>query len=381
MKNLLIIGLVFLAACTKTIDKPLLPIKDGEKIRCDFGMEEFNLVKRPPVVQGGMSPTGSVGARSLTDDGVVYLDFDGQLVTNTAWNYAGDINCSSANLTASEISAIVERVSNDYSPFNIVVTTSETVFNAAPANKKIRVIITESWEWYGLAGGTAIVNSFTWGNDTPCFIFSSLLNYSTKKIAEAVSHEAGHTLGLHHQAVYDANCVKISEYNDGQGSGETGWAPIMGVGYNKNLTLWHKGPNAESCTTIQDDAAQIAAIVGYKPDDYPNSSANAPNLTSSLDGMISDSSDIDFFAVSTNDYRKIYLTPFNVGINDAGANVDLIVRVYNSQGILISTTEKPDVLYVETSVAPGNYYISVGTTSNQFTTNFGMRGKYNISIQ
>ncbi len=48
-------------------------------------------------------------------------------------------------------------------------------------------------------------------------------------------------LGLQHQSTYDSNCVKTAEYSPGQGSGEIGWAPIMGDGYYENLTTWHIG--------------------------------------------------------------------------------------------------------------------------------------------
>ena len=39
----------------------------------------------------------------------------------------------------------------------------------------------------------------------------------------------------------------------GLGSGEIGWAPIMGVGYYKNFTLWNNGPNSFGCTNYQSD--------------------------------------------------------------------------------------------------------------------------------
>lgn len=385
MKNLFVIGLVCLAAtaCKKTIDKQDEPLQVAEKIRCDFGLTQFNLTTRPPVNEEipGSANEPSLSSRSLTsNDGVILLDFDGQVVTGTAWNSVGPINAAPANLTADQIAIIFQRVSNDYSPFNIVVTTNEADYNAANINKRTRVIITETWQWYGLAGGTAVLNSFTTGTNTPCFVFSSLLGYNIKNISEAVSHEAGHTLGLRHQSVYNSSCVKTSEYNSGQGSGETSWAPIMGNAYYKNLSLWHKGPNSLGCNSIQDDVAKIVSVVGNKTDDYPNSPTGAPLLTTTLSGIINDSSDVDFFAVNSSTEKKVYITPFNVGINDAGANVDLIAKVYDSQGNLVSTNEYPGVLFSETSVPSGNYYISVTTIPNLYTSRYGMLGKYSIGI-
>ena len=271
-------------------------------------------------------------------------------------------------------------MTNDYSPFNVVVTTDESTYNSANIAKRTRVVITETWEWYGQVGGTSFIGSFTWGNNTPCFVFSSLLNYNVKAIAEACSHEAGHTLGLRHQSVYDANCVKLSEYNYGQGTGETGWAPIMGVGYNENLTLWHKGPNSISCSTIQDDAATIASVAGFKNDDYSNTTSGAAILTTSLNGVINNSSDIDFFSVNLSTTENISVIPFNVGVGNAGADVDLVLKIYNSKGTVLSVIDNPITLDAGTTLFPGNYFLSVSTTDNLYTTRYGMLGKYTLSL-
>ena len=45
-----------------------------------------------------------------------------------------------------------------------------------------------------------------------------------KSVAEAISHEAGHNMGLHHDG------TSTTGHYQGHGSGVTGWAPIMGVG-------------------------------------------------------------------------------------------------------------------------------------------------------
>ena len=174
---------------------------------------------------------------------VLLLDFDGTIVEGTSWNGSGPIACAGSNLTPSQIRDVFNRVAEDYRPFTINVTTDSSVFLAAPSNKRTRVILTTSSSWYGSAGGVAYINSYSWGDNTPCFVFTALLGYNTKSIAEATSHELGHTLGLRHQSSYDAFCNKVSEYNSGNGSGEIGWAPIMGVSYYRNMTLWNYGAN------------------------------------------------------------------------------------------------------------------------------------------
>jgi len=364
------------------MDQEVVTTLPSDLQSCDFGITSFNLVKRSPVNNntddaifkrpGGTSTPPPAGA------GLIYLDFNGQTVTGTPWNTNGTITCAPANLTADEMSQVVSRVASDYSPFNISITTDEVVFNASTA-KKMRVIITESWEWYGQTGGAAFIGTLSAGSTIPCFVFSSLLGYSPRGIAEATSHESGHTIGLFHQSSYSGG-TKTSEYNAGQGSGEISWAPIMGNSYSKNLSLWHKGPTNASASTIQDDVAVINTVVGAKTDDHSNTVSAATPLSSSVDALINSLTDVDYFSVNLSAASTITLTPFNFGLYNAGANVDLILKVFNSQGALITTINDPLLLNAVTVLAPGTYYISAGIVSNAYTTTYGMLGRYNLRI-
>jgi len=116
----------------------------------------------------------------------VFLDFDGQTVANTSWNFSGPIVCGPSGLTSSQITSIFNRMAEDYRPFDLNITTDSTKYWSAPATKRMRVILTVSYEWYGMAGGVSFVGSFPWGDNTPCFVFTSLLNFNEKNIAEAV---------------------------------------------------------------------------------------------------------------------------------------------------------------------------------------------------
>ena len=70
-------------------------------------------------------------------------------------------------------------------------------------------------------------------------------------IAEVISHETGHSLGLAHDGQFrfytdiaedpPENVRLFVEYYGGHGAGQTAWAPIMGVGYGKYLTQWSQG--------------------------------------------------------------------------------------------------------------------------------------------
>src|SRR5690348_12150727 len=131
-----------------------------------------------------------------------YLDFDGQVVRGTAWNWDDAINARPAPLTTAIITEVFNRVAEDFRIFNINITTDSAVFKKAPPSKRVRVIVTPTSEWYGNSAGVSFVNSFTWGDDTPAWVFTKLLEDKAKYIAEAVSHEIGHTLGLQHQSTY-----------------------------------------------------------------------------------------------------------------------------------------------------------------------------------
>lgn len=387
MKSCVLFGLILLASCTKTsIDKQESSLHPTDKQSCDFGMTSFNLVKRSNVNIGNevplrRKPNGGNGiTTNSTGAGVIYLDFNGETVTGTSWNFTGaPIECAPANLTVDAMNQIVDRVTDDFSPFNIIVTTDEAYFLASTA-KKTRVIVTESWEWWGMAGGVAFMGTFTAGSTTPCFVFSSLLNYSTKAIAEASSHESGHTIGLYHQSSYDVTGTKTSEYNSGQGTGEIGWAPIMGNSYSKNLSLWHKGSSSNGSNAIQDDIAVIKNVLGNVTDDYSNTVSGAAPVSTSLNAVINSSTDVDFFSVNLSASKTVAVTPFNVGLSNAGSNVDLVLKVYNSQGNLIATTDYAGLLNASTVLAAGSYYISVSSISNSYTTTYGMAGKYTISL-
>lgn len=377
-----------LASCSKTdlsstmsTNNNTVAAKSAKPESCSFGQTQFNLTKRANVMDGVplKAPRGGSGSGGGSTSGVILLDFDGQYVTNTSWNFNGPLTLAPANLTSAQISSIFNRVSYDYAPFNIIVTTDEAVYTAAPAAKRIRVILTESYEWYGQAGGTSFLNSFTWGDNTPCFVFTSLLAYNEKYIGEAAAHEAGHTLGLRHQSYYSGT-TQTNAYNYGAGTGEVSWAPIMGCGYSKNLSVWHNGACDQGYNVYQDDIAIIAAVVGLKTDDFSNTTSGAATLTTALNGTINNNTDVDFFSVNLSAAKTLNVVPFNVGAANDGADEDLVIKVYNSRGQLQFTANDPATLSASTVLNAGQYYIAITTEANANAGTYGMLGQYTISL-
>ena len=323
----------------------------------------------------------------------IFLDFDGHTVDGTSWNRQGSpIVCETSGLNTEQVTQVFNRVSEDFRPFNITITTDLTKFLAAPIDKRMRVIITRTAGWYGnTAAGVSFVGSFTTGDDTPCFVFSGLSGYDIKKIAEAISHESGHTLGLYHQSRYDANCNKIAEYYAGQGSGEIGWAPIMGMGYSRNFTLWNNGPNSLSCTNYQSDLDIISSSqngFGYRTDDYDNSFYKATpalffNNEFAVKGVIEQNTDSDLFLFNMNRRGRFQLNaiPYHAGPGNAGSNLDLQISLFNGSQALLNIYNPGALLnsFADTILTAGNYYLKVEGKGNEYAPAYASLGSYSLN--
>jgi hypothetical protein len=324
-------------------------------------------------------------------DATVFLDFDGHQVNGTSWNSNGPINCGASNLNTAQITEIFNRISEDYRPFNINITTDSTRYWSAPVYKRVRIILTVTSDWYGAAGGVSFVGSFTWGDNTPAFVFTALLNYNTKNIAEAAAHEIGHTLGLRHQSSYDGNCAKTAEYNPGFGSGEIGWAPIMGVGYYRNFTLWNNGANPYGCTSYQDDLGIITGGIngfGYRTDDHAGTTDLAAtdiplsNNQFSIKGIIEKNTDQDVFRITVPVSGNVHLDalPYSLGSGDAGSNLDMQVDLVSSNQELLGSYNPALLLNasIDTVLGAGTYYLRVQGKGNAYAQEYASLGSYEL---
>ncbi|MCG5060418.1 MAG: Ig-like domain-containing protein [Limnoraphis sp. WC205] len=350
----------------------------------------------PAPVVGATVTLGSLPLLSSNPNATskIFLDFNGHTTSGTYWNdYNGganivtpaySIDADTATFSTTEIANIEQiwkRVAEDYAPFNVDVTTIDPG-NLNSAYNIRAVIGGSSDQWYGsLAGGVAWLTSWQWNNDTPVFVFEeNLVNGDPKFTAEAVSHEVGHSLGLNHQSTYDANGNKTEEYNSGSGSGETGWAPIMGLSYYQNLTTWHNGTSSLGSTTYQDDMSVISAtnngFSGYRSDDHGNTISSATPLSGTTtltgSGIITRTSDVDVFSFQTG------AGSVNFTINPAqyGPNLDILAQLLDSSGTVIASSNSSSNLFanLNTSVSAGTYFVSVKSNGQ-----YGRVGQYSIS--
>ena len=350
----------------------------------------------------GFAQSPVLNSKPQITDKVLYLDFDGQVVSGTAWNSGNTINAAPSTISNANKIIIWKRMSEDYFPFDVNITTDSVRFNNALPNRRMRIVFTPTSAWFGSAGGVAYVGSFAWGGTpgTPCWVFENQLGYNSKNMAEAASHEAGHTLSLRHQSTYDVNCNKTNEYHPGLGNGVTSWAPIMGVGYSKNVTVWHNGKSATSCTLTQLDHSNGSvgitgsSFLNFENDDVGNTLANAKwlNLTTlnTLDsGLISTPADIDVyrFNLCGPRYLSLNIKPWALdttanGYN--GANLDVTVKLFNaSNNSLIAADSSLNKLNALCGINlnAGSYYFTVdGVGSNNYT-DYGSIGRYYMNIK
>ncbi len=314
----------------------------------------------PPYNSGIISLQSLPGAA-----GVLYIDYRGGYTPT--W---GGIAYEKPSASNAQIKDVWKRVAEDYMPFNVNVTTDIRVYESAPENSRQRVIVTPTKTAAPTAGGVAYMNSWNWTGDTPCWAF-----YATgKSAAEVISHEAGHTLTLGHDG-------RIDPYNEGyfggHGSGATGWAPIMGVGYYKPVAQWSKGEYAYA-NNAEDDLAKITANnnrVDYRPDDTGSALAGARHLDIATDfsafaeGVIETTGDTDALRFTTAG-GAVTLTALPVG----GDWADLAIQatLADSADTVIASNSPQGSLSaaISTNLAAGTYTFRVtGAGRNSALTN------------
>lgn len=316
----------------------------------------------------------------------ILLDFNGHDVKATAWNWDGPFYAEPTNLDPNQIKEIIKRVKADYDIFDLRITTEEKDYKKEDPMKRIRIIITPTSAWYGQSGGVALMGSFTWGDDTPCFVFSDQLNFHPKFIAEAVSHEVGHTLGLQHQSEYDEYCNKTQEYNPGTGNDSVGWAPIMGIGYFKGITTWALGQSTEDCKIVQDDLSLITQVLSYKPETLEDSSTATVlpfrGTKIAASGFIKHATEKDKFIFQVTRTTRITLDIKPGEENDElyAANLNLKATLLNDNLEEILVIDPQDHLSVslDTTLLTGKYYLIIEGAPTEFLPDYGSIGSYTV---
>jgi hypothetical protein len=186
----------------------------------------------PPKVDTPFTPQQPVDSGDATPQGewkaVIYIDFDGYKNISEYWNVT---DCAPSGIETWKQDSILNRVKYMYSRFNVLVSRNEADYNNANPLTRIRVVITPTSAWKPGVSGITYNGSFSWGDDTPCFVFNDRLVNSVKYISEIVAHEAGHSLTLNHQMEWKhPECTLVSNYRMGsEPMGNSLYSPGLGI--------------------------------------------------------------------------------------------------------------------------------------------------------
>ena len=341
----------------------------------------------------------------------IYLNFKGATLTGTAWNDAAgvatihappfDLDGLPYSFSATElqrIQGIWQRVAEDYAPFDVDVTTeapapaaltradsTDTVFGTT-------VLITRSSGVYSCTcGGIAYVGAFDDVGDfhKPVLVFHDQLGAGAATyVAEATSHETGHAVGLSHDG------RGTEGYYSGHGSGATGWAPIMGLGYYQPVVQWSQGEYLGADNPQDDFAVMQSYGLPLRADDHGDTPATATVLTgtrsggmttAAVGGVIERSTDVDLFAFSAAAGTvSVVLAPAA-----RSANLDAVVTLHDSAGVVIATANPGDALnatLTATLPAAGTYYVAVqgagrGDPRLDGYSRYGSVGQYALTVR
>lgn len=343
----------------------------------------------------------------------IFLDFNGARIVNTVWNSSGmainaqpfDFDGDQARFSAAELERIQfiwQRVAEDYAAFDVDVTTEQPAQDALTRSGTsdqvygTTVVVTRTTGVYSCrCGGIAYVGVFNDPGAThapdyykPAFVFYDMLGGGAEKpVAEAISHEAGHNIGLHHDG--DAQ----DSYYAGQGSdAKTGWAPIMGVGYYKPLVQFSKGEYSGASNTEDDFAVARSFGLPLRRDDFGNTIAAAARLQPvisagtariSVRGVISSAADRDVFAVTgaAGPLTATVLPPTR------SANADLMLVLRDAGGRILASANPLNDLGASLSFrlpAQGTYYLEVrgtgqGSAGATGYSSYGSVGNFSLT--
>lgn len=335
----------------------------------------------------------------------LYLDFNGHTESDASWIGTGspivtpafDNDNDATTFSDEELRRIEEiwyRVSEDYAPLNINVSTVEPA--AIRDFESVRVVLGGNGAWNGEpSGGVSLVNSFSSNQSNTCFVFTDNLVDETGKgapnfSAMNASHEAGHTFGLVHHSQYNSSGQKTREYDPG----DLRLGPIMGAAFYSERSTWNNGPSNISATTMQDDLVVLTRAgnqtVQFRIDDIGSTTSAATTISalatvSSVFGLIERNDDVDFFRFETTggllsisaeglNLRRIY---GNQDLN-FGTNLDVVLKLYNAGGTLLRSANPADSIFATMTepLTSGTYYIAVSGTGE-----YGALGQYTLTTQ
>ncbi|MGD9560652.1 MAG: hypothetical protein AB7F88_01530 [Pyrinomonadaceae bacterium] len=379
MKSLLILANVMLVAALTQQSAGQFndPPQSGPTCGTDVAMAKMSNEQK------SLMTASAVAAQS--DELLLYINFNpngsvvrsgfGNADTLTTPLVSGQRFCPAPLLDEAQRDEIVRLVSDDYSPFNIRVTTDAAEFAAHPRQTKQMVLITTVASVIGHSSSTGGVSPFSGlGLRLPgdfAFVFSSAYGNDPRSVAAVVSHESGHFLGLGHQHLFTDTCGFLSEYHGGFGSGPLSFNPLMGDGTGEGISNWF----AQSCPSPtfglpQNDYELINSQVVVRPDDFPDEPEGSVVEGTEISGVLEGSGDADLIKINFRNPGPVVIT---------SDNIDLKVSLLNPGGRVMAEFNDPGSTDVTIPFARGMKYLKIEAASNENMSAEFMTGTYHVS--
>ena len=296
------------------------------------------------------------------------------------------------------ISKTWARVAEDWAPFDVDVTTEQPASFATNAWGGPRVIwnlVTQNenvlgyspFSLYGIAAAAnlcGVSNNFT--GQTAFTFWGTVGATDHGLLADTISHETGHVVGLVHDGVMLGS--GFAQYYAGHGTGATSWGPLMGGPTDRNVTQWSNGgyPNASNggiCgPTMQDDLAHITQTFGPALDDVSDTLGAAPALGLPATGVIGTTTDTDVYALPGAGEVRIDVTPFRAGALTDGGNLDVAAEVVNAAGLVVASTDdlSATAATLATTLPSGQHYLRIRASFDPATYPlYGSVGQYTVT--
>ncbi len=346
----------------------------------------------------------------------IFLDFDGAEVSNTGWNVGSnaisngnhigwDSDGSPGSFSTTEhdwIQEVWRQVAETYAPYDVDVTTQDpgpggwTRSTSSDTSYGTRVVITSSQTAVqqacsGSCLGVAYVGTFNavdpTGHYQPAWVFAANPTLNPMIVAQAASHEAGHTLGLHHDGTQTASYY----------AGTSAWGPIMGSSRNRAISQFSRGEYAGANNTEDDFAVMQGKGLSLRTDDHGNSTSTATRLglrpSYDVSGVISTRTDTDVVAIDVDCATNLVVAATGIGYQTA---LNLSLDVLDAAGNTVATSSpmsgfagsQPVSTGMDAQVtvpaAEGTYYLRVdgvgqGAPATTVWSDYGSLGQWHLT--
>jgi hypothetical protein len=332
----------------------------------------------------------------------IFLDFNGAEVTGTGWNtgstplgstaysgYDSDGNVNSFSTAEHAwMQEVWRQVAEAYAPLDVDVTTvdegesARTRSTSADTTYGTQVLFTNSSEAVAqacdsLCLGVAYVGTFDNVDPTgyyqPAWVFTKT-TMSTIIAAQGASHEAGHTLGLHHDGTSSASYY----------AGTSAWGPIMGSAKHRAVSHFSLGEYAGANNRENDFTVMANNGLPLRTDDHGSTVGTADQLGAQtsyvVNGVLGTRQDLDLFAIDVQCPTDLTVSATGIGPQ---TTADLKLDVLNGSGAPVAGSSptsgwagSPPAsngmnASVTVPVTSGTYFLQVDGVGNGDPAGFG----------